>query len=137
MRQHHTSTVVPRDKTYQGLAPVRPVAPGQLGMNSARESTPPNPTPDLPNRSTDLCKTLEIVGTLQGHSIAKIWSTKACQINRSRRNPSKNVSNPRTRKPQNRAPLLTDLGGESKGKEPRRVEGFMHTSPTKSQRERP
>jgi hypothetical protein len=30
--------------------------------------------------------------------------------------------------------LLTDLGGESKGKEPRRV---MHTSPTKSQREKP
>jgi hypothetical protein len=26
------------------------------------------------------------------------------------------------RKPQNRAPLLTDLGGESKGKEPRRVQ---------------
>jgi hypothetical protein len=38
------------------------------------------------------------------------------------------------RKPQNRAPLLMDLGGESKGKEPRRVQTY---TPTKSQRERP
>jgi hypothetical protein len=30
--------------------------------------------------------------------------------------------------------LLTDLGGESKGKEPRRVHAYI---PTKSQRERP
>jgi hypothetical protein len=37
-------------------------------------------------------------------------------------------------KPQNQAPLLTDLGGESREKN---HEGFMHTSPTKSQRERP
>jgi hypothetical protein len=37
------------------------------------------------------------------------------------------------RKPQNQAPLLTDLGGESKGKEPRRVHAYI---PTKSQRER-
>jgi hypothetical protein len=29
------------------------------------------------------------------------------------------------RKPQNRAPLLTDLGGESKGREPRRVEAYI------------
>jgi hypothetical protein len=28
------------------------------------------------------------------------------------------------RKPQNRAPLLTDLGGESMGKEPRRVHAY-------------
>jgi hypothetical protein len=28
-------------------------------------------------------------------------------------------------KPQNRAPLLTDLGGESKGKEPRRVHEYI------------
>jgi hypothetical protein len=28
------------------------------------------------------------------------------------------------RKPQNRAPLLTDLGGESKGKEPQRVQAY-------------
>jgi hypothetical protein len=29
------------------------------------------------------------------------------------------------RKPQNRAPFLTDLGGESKGKEPRRVHAYI------------
>jgi hypothetical protein len=29
------------------------------------------------------------------------------------------------RKPQNRAPLLTDLAGESKGKEPRRVHAYI------------
>jgi hypothetical protein len=29
------------------------------------------------------------------------------------------------RKPQNRAPLLTDLGGESKGKEPRRAQTYI------------
>jgi hypothetical protein len=29
------------------------------------------------------------------------------------------------RKPLNRAPLLTDLGGESKGKEPRRVHAYI------------
>jgi hypothetical protein len=70
-------------KTQQESAPVRPVrgtdqtgVTWALGMNNTRESTPPNPTPDLPNRSTDLCKTLGIVGTPHGYSIAKIWSTK-------------------------------------------------------------
>jgi hypothetical protein len=29
------------------------------------------------------------------------------------------------RKPQNRDPLLTDLGGESKGKQPRRVQAYI------------
>jgi hypothetical protein len=29
------------------------------------------------------------------------------------------------RKPQNRTPFLTDLGGESKGKEPRRVPAYI------------
>jgi hypothetical protein len=57
-------------------APVRPVCPGQLGMNRTRGSTPPNPTLDLPIRSTDPYKTLRIVGTPHGHSIAKLWSTK-------------------------------------------------------------
>jgi hypothetical protein len=36
-------------------------------------------------------------------------------------------------KPQNRAPLLTDLGGESKGKEPQRVHAYI---PIKPKRER-
>jgi hypothetical protein len=38
------------------------------------------------------------------------------------------------RKPQNRAPFLTDLGRESKGKNHK---GFMHTTPNKSPREKP
>jgi hypothetical protein len=62
-----------------GHTPVRPVKPGQLGMNSTRRSTPPNPNLDLPNHSTDLCKTLGIVGTPHGESIAKIFPTKTRQ----------------------------------------------------------
>jgi hypothetical protein len=53
-------------------------------MNSTRESTPPNPTPDLPNHSTDLHKTLGIVGIPHEESIAKFLSTKTCQIKRNR-----------------------------------------------------
>jgi hypothetical protein len=60
----------------QSRTPVRPATPRQLGMNSTRGSTPPNPTPDLSIRSTDLHKTLGIVGTPHGQSIAKLWSTK-------------------------------------------------------------
>jgi hypothetical protein len=94
-------------------------------MNNTRGSTPPNPTADLPNRSTDLRKTLGIVGTPHGYSVAKILSTKLAK--------SRGIEEilPRTpltlehRKPQNRAPLLTDLGGESKGKEPRRNHAFI------------
>jgi hypothetical protein len=67
-------------------------------MNSTRGSTPSNPTPDLPNHSTDLRKTLGIVGTPHGESIAEFMSTKTCQIKWNRRNPTKNSSNPRTPK---------------------------------------
>jgi hypothetical protein len=67
-------------------------------MNSTRGSTPPNPNFDLPNRSTDLNKTLGIIGTPQEESIAMILSTKTCQIKRNPRNPAKNPSNPRTSK---------------------------------------
>jgi hypothetical protein len=45
-------------------------------MNSTRGSTPPNPNFDLLNRSTDLNKTLGIIGTPHEKSIATIWSTK-------------------------------------------------------------
>jgi hypothetical protein len=99
-------------------------------MNNTHASIPPHPTPDLPNRSTDLHKTLGIVGTSHEESIAKFLSTKTCQIMRNQRNPATNSSNPRTPKPQNRAPSLTDLGGESKAKEPRRVHtNFPHQIP--------
>jgi hypothetical protein len=38
----------------------------------------PKSNSDLLYLSTDLCKTLGIVGTPYGCSIAKIWSTKTC-----------------------------------------------------------
>jgi hypothetical protein len=99
-------------------------------MNSTRGSTPPNPNLDLPNHSMDLNKTLGILGTSHEESIAKFNPTKTRPKRRNRRNPSKNTSNPRTRKPQNRVPLLTDLGGESQPKEPRRVPtNFPHQIP--------
>jgi hypothetical protein len=101
----HESSNSPEANPTSGLhrsnwsrTPVRPVKPGQLGMNSTRGSTPPNPNLDLPNRSTDLCKTLGIVGTPHEESIAKFLSTKTCKIKRNRRNPAKNSSNPRTPK---------------------------------------
>jgi hypothetical protein len=74
-------------------------------MSSTHRSTPSNPTPDLLNRSTDLCKTLGIVGTRHGESIAKFMSTKTCQIKRNRRHPTKNSSNSRTPKTPKSSPL--------------------------------
>jgi hypothetical protein len=79
-------------------------------MNSTRGSTPPNPTFDLPNRSTDMNKTLGIIGTPHEESIAKILSTKTCQIKRNRRNPAKNSSNPRTPKTPKSSTLTHGLG---------------------------
>jgi hypothetical protein len=79
-------------------------------MNSTRGSTPPNPNPDLPNRSTDLRKTLGIVGTPHGESIAKILSTKICQIKRNRRNHAKNSSNSRAPKTSKSSPLTHGFG---------------------------
>jgi hypothetical protein len=85
-------------------------------MNSTRGSTPSNPNSDLPNRSTDLCKTSRIVGTPHGESIAKFVSTKTCQIKRNRRNPVKNSSNPRTPKTPKSSPLTHIFGRGIKGK---------------------
>jgi hypothetical protein len=90
-------------------------------MNSTRRSTPPKPNLDLSNRSTDLNKTLGILGTPHEESIDKFNPTKSPPKGRNQGNPAKSTSNPRTQEPQNRAPLLTDLGGESQPKEPRRV----------------
>jgi hypothetical protein len=44
-------------------------------MNNTRGSTPPNPNLDLLNRSTDLNKTLGMIGTPHEESIATILST--------------------------------------------------------------
>jgi hypothetical protein len=72
-----TSGIHRSDRSH---TPVRLVKPEQLGMNSTSGSTPPNPNLDLPNHSTDLCKTLGIEGTPHGESIAKLLSTKTRQI---------------------------------------------------------
>jgi hypothetical protein len=85
-------------------------------MNSTRGSTPPNPNIDLPNRSTDLNKTLGIIGTPHEESIAMILSTKTCQIKRNRRNPAKNSSNPRTPETPKSSPLTHGFGRGIKGK---------------------
>jgi hypothetical protein len=108
-----TSSIHRSDRSH---TPVRPVKPGQLGMNNTRGSTPPNLNLDLPNRSTDLCKTLGIVGTPHGESIAKLLSTKTRQIKKNRRNPVKNSSNPRALKPPKSSPLTHGFGREIKGK---------------------
>jgi hypothetical protein len=131
-----------RAKIQLGSGPVRPVrGTGQtgvdytLGMNNTRGSTPPNPTPELPSRSTDLHKTLGIVGTPHGESIAKFLSTKTRQIKRNRRNPAKYSSNPRTPKTPKSSPLYSRI---SKGSQrEKNHERFIHTSPTKSPRKRP
>jgi hypothetical protein len=85
-------------------------------MNNTRGSTPPNPNFDLPNHSTDLNKTLGIVGTTHEESIATILSTKTCQIKRNRINPPKNSSNLRTPKTPKSSPLTHGFGRGIKGK---------------------
>jgi hypothetical protein len=79
-------------------------------MNNTRGSTPPNPNLDLPNRYTDLNKTLGIIGTPQEESIAKFNPTKTCSKRRNRRNPAKNTSNPRTRKTPKSSPFTHGFG---------------------------
>jgi hypothetical protein len=85
-------------------------------MNSTGGSTPPNPNLDLPNRSTNLNKTLGIIGTPHEESIAKLVQKGGIE-----EIPPRTPHTLEHGKPQNRAPLLTDLGGESQPKEPRRV----------------
>jgi hypothetical protein len=79
-------------------------------MNSTRGSTPPNPNLDLPNRSTDLNKTLGIIGTPHEESIAKFNPTKTCPNKRNQRNPAKTFSNARTPKTPKSSPLTHGFG---------------------------
>jgi hypothetical protein len=79
-------------------------------MNSTRGSTPPNPNLDLPNRSTDLNKTLGILGTPHEESIAKFNPTKNRPKRRNRRNPAKSTTNPRTRKTPKSSPFTHGFG---------------------------
>jgi hypothetical protein len=104
-------------------------------MNSTRGSTPPNPNLDLPNHSTDLRKTLRIVGTPHGESTAKFMSTKTRQIKRNRRNPAKNASNPRTSKTSTSSPLTHGFGRGIKGK--RTTKGSHKFPPSNPQEQGP
>jgi hypothetical protein len=79
-------------------------------MNSTRGLTLPNPNLDLPNRSTDLNKTLEILGTPHEESIAKFNPTKTCLKRRNRRNPAKSTTNPRTQKTPKSSPFTHGFG---------------------------
>jgi hypothetical protein len=79
-------------------------------MNSTGGSTPPNPNLDLPNRSTELNKTLGVIGAPHEESIAKFNPTKTCPKRRNRRNPAKNTSNPGTRKTQKTSPFTHGFG---------------------------
>jgi hypothetical protein len=100
-------------------------------MNRTRGSTPPNPTPDLPIRSTDPNKTLGIVGTPHGNSIAKLWSTKTRQIKRNRRISAKNATNSRTTKSSKLSPFAHGFGRGIKGK--RTTKGSCIHPPTNPQ----
>jgi hypothetical protein len=104
-------------------------------MNSTRGSTPPNPNFDLLNRSTDLNKTLGIIGTPHEESISTIWSTKICQIKRNRRNSAKNSSNPRTPKTPKLIPLTQGFGRGIKGK--RTTKGSHELPPSNPQEQGP
>jgi hypothetical protein len=98
-------------------------------MNSPSGSTPPDPNLDLPNRSTDLNKTLAIIGTPHEESIAKFNPTKTCQIKRNRRNPAKNTSNSKIE------PFNSRIWEGNH--RPKNHEGFPHISPIKSPRTKP
>jgi hypothetical protein len=129
-------------------------------MNSTRGSTPPNPNFDLPNRSTNLNKTLGIVEipheeciakilstkTCQNKTlgiveipheecIAKILSTKTCQIKRNQRNHAKNSSNPRTPKTPKSRLLTHGFGRGIKGK--RTTKGSNEFPPSNPQEQGP
>jgi hypothetical protein len=79
-------------------------------MNNTRGSTPPNPNFNLPNCSTNLNKTLGILGTPHQESIATISSTKTCLKRRNQRNPAKNTSNPRTQEIPQSSPFTHGFG---------------------------
>jgi hypothetical protein len=79
-------------------------------MNSTHRTTPSNSNLDLPNRSTDLNKTLGTIGTPHEESTTKINPTKTFPKRRNRRNPAKNTSNPRTRKTPKSSPFTHEFG---------------------------
>jgi hypothetical protein len=79
-------------------------------MNNTRGSTHPNPNLDLPNRSTDLNKTLGILGTPHEESRAKFNPTKTRPKRRNQGNPAKSTSNPRTQETPKSSPFTHGFG---------------------------
>jgi hypothetical protein len=79
-------------------------------MNSTLVSTSPNPNLGLLNHSTDLNKTLGILGKPHEESIAKFNPTKTRPKRRNRRNPAKSTSNPRTQKTPKSSPFTHGFG---------------------------
>jgi hypothetical protein len=80
-----------------------------------------------------LQKTLGIVGTPHGHSIAKIWSTKTSQNKKNQRNLAKNASNPRQEKTLKSSPFSHGFGRGIKGK--RTTKGScIHSPPNPKER---
>jgi hypothetical protein len=104
-------------------------------MNNTFLPTPPNRNLDLSNISTDLNKTLGMIGTPHEESIAMILSTKTRQIKRNRRNPAKNSSNPRTPKTPKSSPLTHGFGRGIIGQ--RTTKGSHKFSPPNPQEQGP
>jgi hypothetical protein len=104
-------------------------------MNNTHGSTPPNPNFDLPNRFTDLNKTLGMIRTPHEECIAMILPTKTCQFKRNRRNHAKNSSNPRTQKTPKSSPLTHKFGRGIKCK--RTTKGSHEFPPSKPQEQGP
>jgi hypothetical protein len=73
---------------------------------------------------------LGLVGTPHGTPYPRFGPPKLAKSRRIKEIPPKTPLTLEPRKPQNRAPLLTDLGGESIGKEPQRVQAYIpHQTP--------
>jgi hypothetical protein len=114
-------------------------------MNSTRGLTPPNPNLDLPNRSTDLNKTLGILGAPHEESIAKFNPTKTCPKRRNQGNPAKSTFDPRTQETQKLSTFTHGFGrgitaqrtmkGSHKFPPPNPQEKGSENNPKKSPRE--
>jgi hypothetical protein len=103
-------------------------------MNSTRGSTPQNPTLDLQNRSTDLNKTLGILGTPHEESIAKFNPIKT----RPKKEESRKSCQEHFQPKNSRNPKIEHLYSRiwEGNHNPKNHEGFPQISPIKSPRER-
>jgi hypothetical protein len=121
--------------TAHRAKPVRLVFAWTVGKNTAHGSTPPNPNLDLPNRSTDLNKTLGILGTPHEESIAKFNPTKTRPKRRNQGNPAKGTSNPRTQETPKSSTFTHEFGMEIKAQ--RTTKGSHKFPPSNPQEKGP